>query len=161
LTGQGDSGPSVFAEFHRSRCCLRSYCREIITTGVCTPPTDAGRETSPDPKPDGIGRSEPDAEKFHCVARFGDDRRVAERRSGRADNIVSSAAIRAGTIGSDNDAGGMFGIEEVEGRSEAREDYGGRRHATRRSYDYRHASGGRVIRDLQIDLRGADVPEIG
>jgi hypothetical protein len=38
LTGQGDSRPSVFAEFHRSRCCLRSYYSEIITTGVCTPP---------------------------------------------------------------------------------------------------------------------------
>ena len=54
--------------------------------------------------------------------------------------------------------GDMFAIEEDEGRSEARVDYGGRRHATRRTYDYRHASGGRVIRDLQIELRGADVP---
>ena len=34
----------------------------------------------------------------------------------------------------------MFGIEEVEGRSEARQGYGS----------------GRVIRDLQLDLRGAE-----
>lgn len=33
---------------------LRSYCTEIITTGDCTPPTDACRETSPDPRPAGI-----------------------------------------------------------------------------------------------------------